>query len=120
MKIVLAEQLGNGSSGPERSFDQNVVRIGRDPGDCDIAFESSAYPMVSRRHAELQSAAGKWFISDLNSSYGTYLNGGPVAGTQPIGVGSSLQFGDSGPIMRVVWFEVPANRFKLRRPWSPR
>ncbi len=116
MKIVLAEQLGNGSSGPERSFDQNVVRIGRDPGDCDIAFESSAYPMVSRRHAELQSAAGKWFITDLNSSYGTYLNGVRVSGTQPIGVGSSLQFGESGPILRVVWFEVPAEPVQTSTP----
>jgi ABC-type multidrug transport system ATPase subunit/pSer/pThr/pTyr-binding forkhead associated (FHA) protein len=115
MKIVLAEQLGNGSSGPERSFDQSIVRIGRDPGECDIAFESSVYPMVSRRHAELQSSAGKWFITDLNSSYGTFLNGTRISGTQPIGVGSLLQFGESGPIMRVVWFELPAEPVQAAR-----
>ena len=31
--------------------------------------------MVSRKHAELRWEGGRWYLYDLNSSYGTYYNG---------------------------------------------
>src|SRR5512141_3300852 len=108
MKIILAEQLRSGASGPERSFDQAIIRVGRDPKDCDIAFDSNTYPMVSRKHAELQWLDGTWFAVDLNSSYGTFVDGQRLAGPYPLTAGSSIQFGESGPVVSVVWFEVVA------------
>ncbi len=44
--------------------------IGRSPG-CQIQIED---PAVSKQHARLYTSEGKWFIEDLNSSNGTYLN----------------------------------------------
>ena len=105
MKIVLAEEQ-NGSQPSERSFQQQTVRIGRDPVDCQITFDNAKYPMVSRRHAELRWEGGKWFLHDLNSSYGTYLNGQRIAGAQAVAVGNILQFGTQGPTMRVLFVEV--------------
>lgn len=105
MNIVLAEQ-GAGGQGAERSFDKGLVRIGRDPFDSDIAFDNANYPMVSRKHAELRWNDGKWFIVDLDSSYGTFINGQRISGTQQILVGQRLQFGESGPVFTVVWFEM--------------
>jgi hypothetical protein len=46
MKIILAEERSGGGMSPERTFDQGVIRIGRDPVDSDIAFDGKAYPMV--------------------------------------------------------------------------
>src|SRR4051812_34165290 len=105
MKIVLAEEQ-NGSQLSEKAFSQGIVRIGRDPVECQIIFDNAKYPMVSRKHAELRWEGGKWFLCDLNSSYGTYVNGQRVVGTQSVAVGNILQFGTQGPTVRVVWLEV--------------
>ncbi len=104
MKIVLAEEQ-NGSQPSEKTFNQAIIRIGRDPVDCQITFDNAKYPMVSRKHAELRWEGGKWFLLDLNSSYGSYVNGQRVVGSQIISVGSILQFGTQGPTVRVVFIE---------------
>ena len=105
MKIVLAETL-NGASLPEKSFNQPVIRVGRDITDCQIIFDNAQFSMVSRRHAELRWQHGSWFLHDLNSSFGTFLNGQKIAAPQPIQIGSRLQFGTNGPVLNVVWFET--------------
>ena len=104
MKIVLAE-VENGSQLSEKSFSQAIVKVGRDPLDCQITFDNARFPMVSRKHAELRFEGGKWSLYDLNSSYGTYLNGQRIGGAQPLAVGSLVQFGTQGPTMRVLAVE---------------
>ncbi len=118
MKIVLAEEQ-NGSQVSEKTFSQSVVRVGRDPVDCQIIYDNAKYPMVSRKHAELRWEGGKWFLHDLNSSYGTYLNGQRVGGTVAVAVGSILQFGTQGPTMRVVWFEIAPDSPPNVQPQQP-
>ena len=104
MNITLAEDH-SGSLGPEKSFTQASVIIGRDEG-CDIAFDKARFPMVSRRHAEIRFHAGEWMIADLGSSFGTYLNGRKMERAMPLPVGSAIQLGMDGPIIKVVWFDV--------------
>jgi RsiW-degrading membrane proteinase PrsW (M82 family) len=70
--------------------------IGREAG-CDVVVNERLYPGVSRRHAELRSAAGGWQLCDLNSSNGTYLNGGRVTGCRPLRVGDRLRIDTEGP-----------------------
>jgi ABC-type multidrug transport system ATPase subunit/pSer/pThr/pTyr-binding forkhead associated (FHA) protein len=107
MNIILANpQSADGR--PEREFTKPVVLIGRDAGECDIAFDKAQYPMVSRKHAELCISNGQWVISDLGSSYGTFMNGQKIVQPTPISAGSSLQFGMDGPKLVVVWYEVGA------------
>jgi pSer/pThr/pTyr-binding forkhead associated (FHA) protein len=48
--------------------------IGRS-GDCAIRLND---PAVSRQHARLRFASDRWFIQDLGSAGGTYLNGAAV------------------------------------------
>lgn len=119
MNIILAEELAAGGQSAERSFDKSVIQIGRDPFDSDIAFDNASYPMVSRKHAELRWNDGKWFLVDLNSSYGTYVDGQRITGSQPLAVGQRLQFGEGGPVMKVIWFEVLADSVKNYAPPKP-
>ena len=107
MNIILANpQTTDGR--PEREFTKPAVLIGRDATECDIAFDKAQFPMVSRKHAELCIHDGQWVISDLGSTYGTFINGNKVVQPLPISAGSTLQFGMDGPKLIVVWYEVGA------------
>ena len=110
MKIVLAEEQ-SGRQTREISFQQDTVRIGRDPKDCQIVFDNQNFPMVSRRHAELKVQNGQWVLFDLGSSYGTFLNGQKVVQPQIVSVGSAIQLGTNGPVLIVVWIEMPSANF---------
>lgn len=110
MKIILQEITGGGDA-EELSFDTNVIRIGRETSVCQIVFESERHPMVSRSHAELRWDDGKWYIVDLGSSYGTYLDGVRVNQPTRVRAGQTMQFGEDGPQVKVVWFEVIADSF---------
>lgn len=104
MKIVLVEQGHEGQQPNERSFQQAYIRVGRD-SNCDIVFSNKDFRMVSRNHAELRFENGTWIVVDLNSSFGTYVDGQKVALPNELAVGSSIQFGKSGPIIHVIWIE---------------
>ena len=106
MNIVLVEERAG--AGKEHSFNKELIVFGRDAYECDIAFDNAQYPMVSRKHAEIRFANGRWSVNDLGSSYGTYLNGTRIAQPMPIAAGNGIQLGVDGPTFRVIWFEEPA------------
>jgi len=53
-----------------RSFSQPEVMIGRDP-NCDLSMMDEA---LSAHHARLIHHHGQWWLEDLNSTNGTFLN----------------------------------------------
>jgi pSer/pThr/pTyr-binding forkhead associated (FHA) protein len=112
MNIILAESNTGGGQASEKEFNQGVITIGRDANECDVAYDSARFPMVSRKHAEIRWHDNRWFLVDLNSSYGTYLNGQRIAQPQPIAVGSQIQFGMDGPALTVSWFQVVSETFQ--------
>jgi ABC-type multidrug transport system ATPase subunit/pSer/pThr/pTyr-binding forkhead associated (FHA) protein len=109
MNIILAEERSNGEASKEIAFNKGLVLVGRDSTECDVAFDGDRFPMVSRKHAELRWHDGTWLIVDLNSSYGTFLNGQKVVSPTGVGPGNQIQFGIDGPIVRVIWFEVQSD-----------
>ena len=104
MKIVLAEDRGGKLLG-ERAFTSDVVLVGRDPAVCHFFFAQNQWPMVSRRHAEFRLTNGRWTVTDASSRFGTFVNGQKAAAPVEVSVGSHVQLGADGPILRVVSIE---------------
>ncbi len=67
----------------------DVTVIGRQ-ADAAVCLESQA---VSRQHARLRLEAGAYYVEDLNSSNGTFLNGKRVRERTPFTPADSLQVG---------------------------
>ncbi|MFH0924810.1 MAG: diguanylate cyclase [bacterium] len=57
------------------SFDKDIIIIGRDT-DCDLALDSGR---VSHRHAKVENNGQIYYVEDLGSTNGTFLNGSPVS-----------------------------------------
>ena len=62
------------------------VLVGRDPR-CDIVLD---HPAVSRRHAVITHVEGMYFVEDLDSTNGTFLNGERVAERREIRDGDRI------------------------------
>jgi len=69
--------------GTKIALDRPSMVIGRGGRgkECDIVLPER---QVSRQHAEIYSEGGRYYLRDLNSKNGTYLNGQPVRGTVEI------------------------------------
>ena len=104
MKIVLGEDRG-GKLLDERAFTSDSVFVGRDPANCHYFFEQNKWPMVSRKHAEFRFADGHWTVADAGSRFGTFVNGQKIAGAVEARVGSHVQLGPDGPILRIISIE---------------
>ncbi|MGI8837564.1 MAG: FHA domain-containing protein [Pyrinomonadaceae bacterium] len=100
MKIYLSEET-NGQLQPEREFDAATVKVGRDGSDCQIVFDGNEWPMVSRKHAEFRVEGARNLLVDLNSRFGTFLDGRQLSEPVEIRAGSRVQFGPGGPVLLV-------------------
>jgi pSer/pThr/pTyr-binding forkhead associated (FHA) protein len=67
--ILLSIKIDQGQE-TMRRFSQLEITIGRDP-NCDLAMTDEA---LSAHHARLAHHHGQWWLEDLNSTNGTYLN----------------------------------------------
>lgn len=79
------------------------LAFGRDPSRCAIVYDSTA-PGVSSLHCQLILQGGTWCLTDLSSSYGTYLNGRKLEPFAP----NPLRPGDT------FWLGQPQNSFTLK------
>lgn len=71
------------------NFNQSEVIIGRDPAsDCFLDDQT-----ISVRHARLAFHHGQWWVEDLGSHNGTFLNQDPVMEAVVITSGDELRCG---------------------------
>lgn len=68
--------------------DKRALLIGTDP-QCDLVVDKELYPSISRRHAVLEfkpsaGRIGKWYLTDNQSTNGTYINLQRLLGSHPI------------------------------------
>lgn len=73
----------------QREYRTNEIIIGRDPScECVISDET-----VSARHARLSYHHKQWWLEDLNSTNGTYLNEEPISTSTVIISGDEIRCG---------------------------
>ncbi|MDN7122261.1 FHA domain-containing protein [Nocardioides sp. ChNu-153] len=72
--------------------------VGRAQG-CRVRFRDHR---VSRHHAMVYLARGAWWIGDLGSTNGTFVDGAPVRGATPLREGSHVLVGGPGGTAFVV------------------
>ncbi len=76
------------NAGSQFLIEKDVTTAGRHP-ESDIFLDDIT---VSRRHAELRRKDSKWFVHDMGSLNGTYVNRDRVDNTQ-LASGDELQIG---------------------------
>lgn len=74
LALVLA-----GALVPVRGPGQDPTRLGRDASDCAHVPGLAALDQISREHAELSWHAGRLYITDIDSSNGTYVDDERIA-----------------------------------------
>ncbi len=84
--------LGGPRRGQQVVFPGPRVRIGRSR-DNDLVLADRDAPASSGHHAEAVFEAGRWWIHDLGSTNGTWVNGARVSRT-PVNSGDLLVIGD--------------------------
>ena len=76
LRLVCLYNLDRGYNGPGNFSDiyveKDVLYIGKIKGESDVVLD---VPTVSRMHARLEVREGKYYVKDLNSKNGTFVNG---------------------------------------------
>lgn len=99
--IVVASPGGEPVEGTSLALDA-IATIGRDVNNAIVVEDQFA----SAEHAVLTFRGRAWYIEDLESTNGTFVNGSPVHGVSPLGFGDVIQVGQV--------------RLRLERPRSDR
>lgn len=78
----------------KRFFIRNHLRIGRDPSKNEVVYPPKTKG-VSSAHCEILVRGGQVYLSDLGSSYGTFLKGIRISANQevPVREGDSFYLG---------------------------
>ncbi len=92
---ILKVKIESGKLAKKEFYFQNNFTVGRSD-ECSIQIDEG---IVSRVHIEVVKENNGWWVSDKNSSNGTYLNGNKIKKTK-LKNAASLQLGSSGPILQ--------------------
>ena len=87
--VVLASPRGEPQPGGSYPLDA-VTSLGRDVNNGIVLDD----PFASNDHAVLTFRGRNWYVEDLGSTNGTFVNGVPVEGVGPLGFGDELQVGE--------------------------
>jgi S1-C subfamily serine protease len=71
--------------------------VGRD-ADADLRLSPEGDRAASARHATISFEDGRWWIRDLNSRNGTFVNGERLEGEAELANGDRIAFGAGGPL----------------------
>jgi hypothetical protein len=86
--VVAASPRGEPPVGGVFSLDA-VTTLGRDVNNTIVVDD----PFASADHAALTFRGRTWYVEDLASTNGTFVNGSQVDGVAPVAFGDELQIG---------------------------
>ena len=77
--------------GQELPLQGDVITIGRSP-DSSLVIQDD---YTSTHHARLENRAGTWFVNDLGSTNGTFVNGKKVSAPVELQIGTTIAIGET-------------------------
>ena len=86
--VVVASPSGEPEAGQVFALDA-ITTMGRDVNNAIVVDD----PFASAEHAILTYRGRAWYLEDLGSTNGSYVNGRPVEGVAALGFGDELQVG---------------------------
>lgn len=86
--IVVASPGGEPPTGTTLALDA-ITTLGRDVNNAIVVDDQ----FVSSEHAVLTYRGRTWYVEDVGSTNGTFVNGTPVDGVIPVGYGDEVQLG---------------------------
>ena len=86
--VVVQSPAGEPAEGTSLALDA-IATIGRDVNNAIVVEDMFA----SAEHAILTFRGRAWYVEDLASTNGTFVNGSPVEGVAPLGFGDVIQVG---------------------------
>jgi serine/threonine protein kinase len=83
-------------------FHQDVTTIGRNINENSLIINERT---VSRKHAQLWFDGGRWYLGDVQSANGTFLNGVRLQPHQPavLNDGDTINFGDEIVLFNIIY-----------------
>src|SRR4029079_15551832 len=85
--VIISEK---GGAERRETFDRNEINVGRVQGN-DLMLPKGN---VSKRHARLLYRDGRFIVTDLKSTNGTYVNGRKIAQATIVREGDKIYIGD--------------------------
>ncbi|HET9520244.1 MAG TPA: FHA domain-containing protein [Candidatus Limnocylindrales bacterium] len=86
--VVVASPAGEPPPGSSLRLEA-ITTLGRDVNNAVVVDDQ----FVSSEHAILTFRGRTWYVEDLDSTNGTFVNGARVEGVAPLGYGDELQLG---------------------------
>ncbi|MFQ5809990.1 MAG: FHA domain-containing protein, partial [Armatimonadota bacterium] len=95
-------RLRNLASGETLEFETPEIRIGREP-DSELVLSAEGSGVVSGRHARVFERGGGWWLEDVGSRNGTFLNDRRLmpGAAEQLTTSAVVGFGERGPRFRV-------------------
>lgn len=101
-------------AGASFSIERAVCSIGRG-AQCDVRIPDSS---VSINHATVFRKGSSWFVVDLRSANGTFVDGSRVAGERELVSGSRLKLGNVELTFRSIRHGVDVPEPKEKVSWT--
>lgn len=95
MKVYFRVESG-ALEGQTLTFASDRISVGRHPSS-EFRFDAARDLEVSAQHAVILRRGHLWFVRDLGSKNGTFVNGVRTKGDHALSAGDQLSFGAGGP-----------------------
>lgn len=92
-------QYREGEAEKEFKMTSTIINVGRDPETSDFLIFSDGY--VGRNHAVIYFEQGKFYVKDLSSRNGTFVNGKRIIEASEIDNGSIIRFANTDVTFKV-------------------